>query len=85
MLKTMELLNAKCNPCSSHPCTNEPQRKKVNHKQLLPQGFRRTAVMQDDTNKRMCTVKIQASAGTTHMNTDNNVTDLEEMSYGMNN
>lgn len=38
--------------------------------------------MEDDTNKRMCTVKIQVSAGTTHTKTGNNV---EDMSYGMNN
>lgn len=30
-------------------------------------------------------MKIQASAGTTHTKTDNNGTDLKDMSYGMNN
>lgn len=30
-------------------------------------------------------MKIQVSAGTTHMKTDYNATDLEDMSYGTNN
>lgn len=42
-------------------------------------------MVQDNTDKRMRTVKIQVSAGTTHMKTDNNATDLEDMSYGTNN
>lgn len=77
----MELLDANCNPASTnHPCTTRLQSKYANHKQLLLEVFRTVAVMQIIPTRGRALGKLKVFSGTSHTKTDNNVTDLEDMS-----